>query len=96
MDVRLEHGTDTDYTITLDLSGYEVFGSINMPNFNLPTRRLTLGNGWQNGQANGQACPLPMQEFRLWNSQRETQLANVSAFLIRGDELGLQLYLRMN
>lgn len=96
LDVRLEHGTATDYTITLDLSGYEVFGSINMPNFNLPTRRLTLGNGWQNGQANGQACPLPMQEFRLWNSQRETQLANVSAFLIRGDELGLQLYLPMN
>ena len=73
-----------------------VSGPLNIPDFDLPSRRLTIGNGWSNSTAESTPLTLPMQNFRLWSSQRETPLDENGNFIITGQELGLQVFLPMD
>lgn len=92
------------YTIGLHHNGGVTLqtGSISIPTFNLPSRRLTIGNGW-NGGATGNALDLPLQDFRIWSSQRNTFLSgnpgiagNSPGYTLTGNEVGLQVYLPLD
>ena len=55
--IAFDPSTNGDYTITLNVNGSEVFGSIHLPDFDLPNRRLTLGNGWESGKSGRHPVP---------------------------------------
>ena len=67
-----------------------------LPELGIEGTRITLGNGWASGQASGDALQLPLQDFRLWNSQRETYASETPEFIITGQEIGLQAWLPFN
>lgn len=86
------------YNVNVDLNrtGTVETGTLNIPNFNLPSRRLTIGNGWSQDGAATTPLTLPIQNFRLWSSQKEEQLAANDEFIITGQELGLQVFLPLD
>ena len=86
------------YNVNVDLNrtGTVGTGTLNIPNFNLPSRRLTIGNGWSQDGAATTPLTLPIQNFRLWSSQKEEQLAANDEFIITGQELGLQVFLPLD
>ncbi|MDC0600383.1 hypothetical protein OAO65_03645 [Flavobacteriales bacterium] len=91
------NGSDM-YDVNIDLNRTGTIGAatLNIPNFNLPSRRLTIGNGWSGNSASTTPLDMPLQNFRLWSSQKEEQLAANGEFIITGDELGLQVYLPLD
>ena len=89
------NGTNSyDVTVDLNRTGTIGTGTLNIPPI-LPSRRLTIGNGWSGPTAAATPLTMPMQNFRRWSSQREHQLAN-GEYIITGQELGLQVYLPMD
>ena len=70
--------------------------SVSLPGFNLPSRRITLGNGWANGAATGTPLTALIQDVRFWSSQRETNFSEVPNLNLLGNELGLQVWLPLN
>ena len=88
--------TEGTYNWRLDLNGAPAGQNGVISNIQLEPTRLTLGNGWLNGHATGEALSMPMQDFRMWNSQRETYASETPAFQITGNEIGLQLWLPMD
>ena len=85
-----------DVNVDLNRTGTEETGTLNIPNFNLPSRRLTIGNGWTQDGAATTPLTLPIQNFRLWSSQKEEELAANDEFIITGQELGLQVFLPLD
>ena len=88
--------TEGSYNWRLDLNGAPAGQNGVISNINLEPTRLTLGNGWINGHPTGDPLSMPMQDFRMWNSQRETYASETPAFQITGNEIGLQLWLPMD
>ena len=70
--------------------------SVSLPGFNLPSRRITIGNGWANGAATGTPLTALIQDVRFWSSQRETNLSAVPGLNLLGNELGLQVWLPLD
>ena len=70
--------------------------SVGLPGFNLPSRRITIGNGWSNGAATAAPLTALIQDVRFWSSQRETNFSEVPNLNVLGNELGLQVWLPLN
>jgi len=88
--------TEGTYNWRLSVNGAPAGQNGVIANIRLEPTRITLGNGWENGSATGEPLSMPMQDFRLWNSQRETYASETPAFQITGKEIGLQLWLPMD
>ena len=41
-------------------------GALSLPGFDLPSRRITIGNGWSGSEATSNALSVPMQGFSVW------------------------------
>ena len=84
------------YNWRLSLNGAPAGENGVISGIQLEPTRFTLGNGWMSGAATTTPLSMPMQDFRLWNSQRETYASETPAFMLTGKEIGLQAWLPMN
>jgi len=83
-----------DVSLDLNGTGLPALGSLSFAG--LSSKRVTWGNGWSNGEATGTPLPLPIQDIRMWSSQRETQLSMTPNLQLTGKELGLQVWLPLD
>ena len=83
-----------DISLDLNGTGLPALGSLSFAG--LSSKRVTWGNGWSNGEATGTPLPLPLQDIRMWSSQRETQLSMTPNLQLTGKELGLQVWLPLD
>ena len=84
------------YNWRLSLNGAPAGQNGVISGIQLEPTRFTLGNGWMSGASTTTPLSMPMQDFRLWNSQRETYASETPAFMLTGKEIGLQAWLPMN
>lgn len=93
LEIEFEPTGDGLFNCRAILNSFENVGAIDLSGFEIASRQITVGNGWRNSAPTMDPLGLPMQDFRMWSSQRETQLSETPALPITGKELGLQVWL---
>jgi len=92
-------GTAGSFDVTASANGFENYATIELFDEDgnelvISSRRTTLGNTWPATPAG--SLTWPMQDFKMWSSQRETMLSELPGMNLTGNELGLQIWLPFN
>ena len=97
--VEFRPGSGGIFDITASVNGFENYGTLSLNNgtgdvLDIASRRVTLGNAWP--ATADDRLTWPMQDFKMWSSQRETMLSELPGMNLTGNELGLQIWLPFN
>ncbi|MGB0510096.1 MAG: hypothetical protein ACPGGB_04175, partial [Flavobacteriales bacterium] len=92
-------GTGGVFDVTASVNGFENYGTVQLVDDDgnelvIASRRTTLGNTWPATAAG--SLTWPVQDFKMWSSQRETMLSDLPGMNLTGNELGLQIWLPFN
>ena len=92
-------GTGGVFDGTASVNGFENYGTVQLADDDdnelvIASRRTTLGNTWPATEAG--SLTWPVQDFKMWSSQRETMLSDLPGMNLTGNELGLQIWLPFN